>query len=87
MQYICTTRFYKYLFMTTYDRCYTVLLKICLNDEKVMDWKTVDLEGRRQDKEETEKTNIKEERTRKGGGGRQADKDWRGIEGTGSGEG
>ncbi len=33
-----------------------------------MDWKTVDLEGRRQDKEETEKTNIEEETTRKGGG-------------------
>ncbi len=50
-------------------------------------WKTVDLEGRRQDKEEAEKTNSEEGTIREGGGGgRQADKDWKGIERTGSGE-
>ncbi len=32
-----------------------------------MDWKTADLEGRRQDKEEAEKTNIEEGTTRMGG--------------------
>ncbi len=34
-----------------------------------MDGKTVDLEGRRQDKEEVEKTNIEEGTTRRGGAG------------------
>ncbi len=72
--------------MAKYGKC-DILKKISLNDEKVLDWKTVDLEGRRQDKEEAEKTNIEEETTRKGGrGGRQADKDCKGIETTGSGE-
>ncbi len=69
MQSICIRRYYKYFFMAKYGRC-DILKKISLNDEKVLDWKTVDLEGRRQDKEEAEKTNIEEETTRKGGGGK-----------------
>ncbi len=36
-----------------------------------MDWNTVDLEGRRQDKKEAEKTNLEEGTTRMGGGGEE----------------